>query len=261
MTTSHTGSVEPRLAELPDPHRVLTDTDWASLEMPIGTGDMLPAALARLLDPDPDVRVSAVEEALGAVTHQNTIYEATVPVALFVAAVLNHPTTAAGEAGQTAVRAPGYPTRAALLDWLASTAYDADDACVASGERTSGSALPDEGPDMRAFRELRPLFYRAVHPLLGDEHEEVRHAALVAALPLAQHSLLTSLRGELADHAHGLLATSTHRYRRDRVLEALKGWGHDISVLENADDIAVHEHWARQNAERWAGGCAEDPPF
>ncbi|MGW7427513.1 hypothetical protein ACWGJB_47505 [Streptomyces sp. NPDC054813] len=118
-----------------------------------------------------------------------------------------------------------------------------------------------EVPKMRAVRELRPLFYRAIHPLLGDDHEEVRHAALVAALPLAEHPLLTARRGELADHTRSLLATSTHRYRRDRVPEALKEWGHEISGLENADDIAVREHWARLRAERWAGGCAEDLAF
>jgi hypothetical protein len=248
---SHDRAGEPRLTGLPDPHTVLTSTDWAFLEMPIGTGEVLPAALARLLDPDPGVRASAVGEALGAVTHQNTVYEATVPVSLFVAAILNHPATAAGEAGQAVGRVPGYPTRAALLDWLGSTAYDADDACVASGERTSDSA----------FRELRPLFYRAVHPLLGDNHEEVRHAALVATIPLARHPLLTGHRDELADHARSLLATSTHRDRRDHVLEALAEWGHDVSGLENADDVAVREHWARQRAEHWAGGCADDPPF
>jgi len=226
--------------------------------MPTGTGEILPSALARLLDPNPEVRESAVGESLGAVTHQNTIYEATVPVALFVAAILNHPATTAGEAGRAAGRVSGYPTRVALLDWLGSAA---NDACVASGGRTPHSVIFDEGPALRAFCELRPVFYRAVHPLLGDDHEEVRHAALVAAVPLVRHPLLTGHRGELADHARSLLASSTHRHRRDHVLEALAEWGHDVSGLENADDVAVREHWTRQRAERWTGGCADDPPF
>lgn len=187
--------------------------------MPTGNGDILPVPLARLLDPDPEVRASAAGEALGAVTHQNSIYEATVPVALFVAAVLNQPATAAGETGQA--NSP-YPTRATLLDWLSDTAYDADDACVAAGERTC-SAFLDEVPDMRAFRQLRLLFYSAVRPLLGDDHAQVRHAALVAAIPLVEHPLLTTHREELAEHARSLLATSAHRrYRRSRVLDALK---------------------------------------
>ncbi|MET8291517.1 hypothetical protein ABZV80_41045 [Streptomyces sp. NPDC005132] len=255
MITSHGRACEPQLA---DPHAVLTGTDWASLETPTGTGASLPAALAQLLDPDPQVRASAVEEVLGAVTHQNTIYEATVPVALFVAAVLNHPATAAGEGEQAEARPASYPTRATLLDWLGRTACDA---CVAAGERSSVSTFLDEVPDMRAFRELRPVLYRAVHQLLGDPHEEVRHAALVAAIPLAEHPHLTAHRAELTSCARSLLSSSAQRYRRDRVLEAMKEWGHDISGLENADDVAVREHWARLRAERWSGGCTDDPPF
>ncbi|MFE5143749.1 hypothetical protein ACFRDV_40015 [Streptomyces fagopyri] len=258
MIASHGRACESQLA---DPHAVLTGTDWASLETPTGTGAGLPAALTQLLDPDPQVRASAAEQVLGVVTHQNTVYEATVPVALFVAAVLNHPATAAGEGGQAGARSASYPTRATLLDWLGRTACDADDACVAAGERSSGSTFLDEVPDMRAFRELRPVLYRAVHQLLGNPHEEVRHAALVAAISLAEHPLLTTHRAELTSCAHSLLSSSSQRYRRDRVLEALKEWGHDISGLENADDVAVRKHWARLRAERWSDGYTDDPPF
>ncbi|MGW5653771.1 hypothetical protein [Streptomyces humi] len=60
-------------------------------------------------------------------------------------------------------QAPAYPTRVALLDRLGSTAHDADDGYVAAGERTGSGVL-------------------------------VRHAALVAAIPLAEHPLLTSHR-------------------------------------------------------------------
>lgn len=75
--------------ELPHHQTFLDETDWASLATPCGTGENLPAALARLLDPDPGIRAVAVVDALGAVTHQNSIYEATVPVALYVAAILS----------------------------------------------------------------------------------------------------------------------------------------------------------------------------
>ena len=140
-------------------------------------------------------------------------------------------------------------------------AYDADDACVASGGRTPDSAHFGDAPGLRAFYELHPVFYRAAHPLLGDDHEEVRHAALIAAIPPVRYPLLTGHRGELTDRARSLLATSTHRHRRDRVLEALAEWGHGDSGLERADDVAVREHWARQRTERWKGGCSDDPPF
>ncbi|MFG2481077.1 hypothetical protein [Streptomyces fagopyri] len=61
--------------------------------------------------------------------------------------------------------------------------------------------------------------------------------------------------------APALLTASTRRYRLKSVLEAMKEWGHDISGLDSADDVAVREHWARLRAERWSGGRADDPPF
>lgn len=261
MTNSRSQSDGPGLVEPPHHQEILDNTDWASLETPTGTGERLPAALTRLLDVDPVVRATAVVDALGAVTHQNTIYEATVPIALYVAAILNDPATAVGDFGQNVEQTPRCPTRVALLDWLSSTAYDADDECVAIGESTSGSTFLDEYPDMRAFRDLRPVIYAAVHPLLGHHNADVRDAALVAALPLAEHPVLIPQRGELTDHARRLLTTSADRYKRDRVLEALMAWGHDISRLENADDVAAREFRARRIAERWAGGYSEDPPF
>src|SRR5262245_46557013 len=101
---------------------------------PCGTGGFLPDALRRLLDPDPAVREAGAVEAL--ISHQNTIYEATVPVARFVAAILNDPATETGEDDAAAhAGASRRPTRAVLLDWLSSTAYDADDATLAARER------------------------------------------------------------------------------------------------------------------------------
>ncbi|MEV6079984.1 hypothetical protein AB0L80_33455 [Streptomyces sp. NPDC052069] len=73
--------------------KLLDGTGWASLAAPNETGESQPAALERLLDLDPAVRAAAAKDALDAVAHQNSIYEATVPVALYVAAILNHPAT------------------------------------------------------------------------------------------------------------------------------------------------------------------------
>ncbi|MGX1134303.1 hypothetical protein RKD49_006493 [Streptomyces glaucescens] len=262
MTSNRTDV--PHHAPLPRPEELLTGTDWASLETPSGTGEALPGALARFLDTDPAVRAAAVGDALRAVTHQNTVYEATVPVALYVAAVLNHPATAAGESGRDGERTSRQPTRVTLLDWLGDTALDADDECVAIAEGIWGDGFLDECPEIRAFRDLRPAFYSAVAPLLAHEDADVRDAAFVAAVPLVEHPALASHRGELAEHARRLLTTSTDRYRRDRALSALRTWGHDVSGLENADDVAARELRARRAAERvsWGeGGYSEDPPF
>ncbi|MFJ8540390.1 hypothetical protein [Streptomyces sp. NPDC093591] len=268
MTNSRSRIENPRPHELPHYQALLDGTDWASLATPRGTGESLPTALARILSTDPVVRSAATDDALREVTHQNTIYEATVPVALYVAAILHHPAIEAGDFGHDADMPPRRPTLVRLLEWLSATAYDADDECVAIGERHSGKEFLNEYEEMRAFRDLRPAIFSAVHPLLGHDNAEVRDAAFVAAIPLAEHPVLTAHRAELVGHACRLLATSTDRYNRDRVLDAMTAWGHDTSDLENADDIAARERYARLKAERdswWAadgaGGYSEDPPF
>ncbi|MGW0876581.1 hypothetical protein ACWD3Z_39805 [Streptomyces sp. NPDC002740] len=267
MTKNRRQSGKSDLEGLPHYQELLDGTDWASLATVCGTGESLPAALARLLDPDPAVREEAARNVIGEVTHQNTIYEATVPVALYIAAVLNQPGITAGDFDlDTAV--PSRPsTLVTLLAWLSDTAYDGDDECLAIGERYYGERFLHEYEEMRAFRDLRPAIFSGIQPLLGHESAEVRDAALVAAIPLAEHPLLAEYRGELVDHARRLLVGSTDRHNRDRVLDALKAWGHDTSDLENAADIAARERHARLRAERaswegtWTGGYNEDPPF
>ncbi|MEL5958303.1 hypothetical protein AADR41_26675 [Streptomyces sp. CLV115] len=253
--------------ELPHHQTILDRTDWVSLATVRGTGESLPAALARLLDPDPVVRETAARDALREVTHQNTVYEATVPVALYVAAVLGHPAVSAADSRHDAGMPPNHPLLVRLLDWLGSTAHDADDECVAVGERHCGTGFLQEYGEMRAFRDLRPALFSAVRPLLGHDDPGVRHAALVAAFPLSEHPDLVAHRGELVDHARRLLATSTDRHRRSRVLDALKARGYDTDALESAADIAAREQHAPRTAGRasragtGAGGHCEDPPF
>lgn len=211
---------------------ILAGTDWRALGTPYGDGGFLPEALARILDPDPAVRAAAIRAVIDGVTHQNTIYEATVPVARFVAAVLNHPATATGDDDPGAGTPRRRPTRAVLLEWLGATALDADDECVAMGERHWNGSYLAGYPEMRAFRDLRPEFYRAVLPLLDDPDAAVREAAVIAAIPLAEHPGLADRRVGLADRVRRLLAASSDRYSRDRALDALKAWGHDTGPLE-----------------------------
>lgn len=268
MTKNRGQTGKPGPDGLPHHQELLDGTDWASLATACGTGESLPAALARFLDPDPAVREDAAKNVLEEVTHQNTFYEATVPVALYVAAILNQPDITAGDFDPDSAVPARRPTLVRLLAWLSATAYDADDECVALGERHYGDRFLLEYEEMRAFRDLRPALFSAVQPLLGHESADARDAALVAAIPLAEHPLLAEQRGELVDHARRLLATSTDRHNRDRVLDALKAWGHETSDLENAADVAARERYARLRAERasrggeWAPGeYSEDPPF
>ncbi|MEU8777124.1 hypothetical protein [Streptomyces sp. NPDC048606] len=246
----------------PRPEAVLHGTDWASAETPCGTGASLPAALARLVDPDPLVRKAALGDSLGRVTHQNSIYGATPPVALYVAAILDHPALAVHDSpvgGGPSPTPADHPTLVSLLDWLGDTARDADDACAAIAEDA------EEGPDepMRAFRELRPVLFSAVHPFLGHADADVRDLAFLAAVPLAEHPDLAAYHGALAAHARRLLTTGTDRRHRDRALRALRAWGHDTADLENASDVEARERYARYRAERASvsGGYSAEPPF
>ncbi len=130
-----------------------------------------------------------------------------------------------------------------------------------------GAGFLQEYRAIRAFRDLRPALFSAVRPLLGHNDPDVRHAALVAAIPLSEHPDLVSHRGELVDHARRSRATSTDRHNRNRILDALKAWGYDTDNLESAADIAAREQQARRMAERayragiGTGGHCEDPPF
>ncbi|MFB7466157.1 hypothetical protein ACFCZ1_22105 [Streptomyces sp. NPDC056224] len=223
------------------------------------------------MDPDPAVRAAALGRALP--SHQNTIYEATVPVARYVAAILSHPATATSTSTSTSTsevhpatgQDPNRPMRAELLEWLGSTAYDADDATVTIAEDGWDGTFPSPDPAMRAFRDLRPHLYQAVRPLLDDEDERVRHTALVAAIPLAEHPGLVTHHDLLAHHARRLLNTSTLRYQRDRALDALRSWGHSTSALETPEDTAARARYARFAAQRLqpleGGGYSDEPPF
>ncbi|WP_412075063.1 hypothetical protein ACLF6K_03115 [Streptomyces xanthophaeus] len=236
----------------PDHQVVLHGTDWASLDTAFGTGEGLPAALAGLLDPDPAVQADALG-ALGSVRHQNSFYEGTVPVALFVAAVLSHPATDTTGPGRTGDGTRTRPTRALLLEWLADLARDGDDE----------SARIDGNEEMSAFRDLRPVFYGAVAPFLGHGEAAVGDAALIAALSLTEHPELAGHRHELVRHTRRLLATSTDRLHRNAALAALRAWGQDTSGLETAADITARNRYAawRAAASNGESRYCDEPPF
>ncbi|MES9809695.1 hypothetical protein [Streptomyces cinereoruber] len=253
---------------LPHHQELLDSTDWASLGIAYGTGASLPEVLTRLLDVDPDVREAAADAVFRAVNDQNTVYEAAAPVALYVAAVLDHPFVTAGGGGQGDGPPPHRPTLVRLLEGLGGLAHDADDERVALGERRFGKGFLDDHHEMRALRDLRPVLFSAVRPLLAHEDADVRDTALAAAMSLSEHPALGTHRGELIEHARHLLATSPDSHYRDSSLEALKAWGQDVSGLENANDVAARELRDRRLAEinSWRAtdgtdGCSEDPPF
>ncbi|MGW1465265.1 hypothetical protein ACWCPT_13090 [Streptomyces sp. NPDC002308] len=119
------------------------------------------------------------------------------------------------------------PIRAALLNWLVTVAYDASDEVVGRTERYSpGFRTP--GSIVAAFRDLRPMLYRAVAPLLRDSHGDVREAAVAAALVLAEHPAVAEHRDHLAVHARAILDAGGDVLNRRVARTALEAWGHDV---------------------------------
>ncbi|MGW0885544.1 hypothetical protein [Streptomyces sp. NPDC002671] len=231
-----------------DPEELLLRTDWCSVEHCCpNVAPATPVILRQLLDDDAGMQGAALRDLQQAVTHQNTFYSATAPAALFVAAILEHPRTLAAVTDQRPGGAshfagkPRFLLRVGLLDWLGSTAEDAN------------QASPDGyDTDIEAFRTLRPALYDAIHPFLTDDEPEIRKAALAAVLPL-----LTS--PELAHHAEALredvraLAADSASYRQ-RAIDTLVGWGEDVTPFQQGTDTPA-------DIRVYAEGFADDPPF
>ncbi|MEU2510155.1 hypothetical protein ABZ621_36440 [Streptomyces sp. NPDC007863] len=224
MNHSSSTAAAPREPDVPPYQVVLAETDWGSLQTAFGNGEHLPEVLARLLEPDPKVQVTALSELTELVCHQNTIYEATPPVAMYIAGILTHP------AAMTLRPYRNVPIRATLLTWLASTAYDASDEIVDRTGQYFPGFLTHDSP-LRVFRDLRPTLYRAVAPYLQDHHEDAREAAGLTALILAEHPALAQHRDHLAVHAHRILDTSSNDPNRRVAWKVLEAWGHDVTDI------------------------------
>ncbi|MGW2046617.1 hypothetical protein ACWCPF_15730 [Streptomyces sp. NPDC001858] len=220
MTHSRSHARAPREPDLPPYQVVLAETDWGSLQTAFGSGEDLPKVLTQLLEPDPKAQVTTLWELGELVGHQNTIYEATAPTVMYVAGILTHP------AAMTRRPYRDSPIRATLLGWLASTLHDASDEIVARSEEYFPGFLT-RSTTMAAFRDLRPMLYRAVAPFLHDSHEDVREAAVIAALLLAEHPALAEHRAHLAVHARRILDTSSNDPNRRVAWRALEAWGHN----------------------------------
>jgi hypothetical protein len=157
------------------------NTPRPELEHALGAAGDTPAALGSLLSPDPDVVVESLRHLEQTVHHQNSIYSATPPSALFVAAILSDPRVEAP--GVYRRGEPRRPLRAVLLDWLGELADDVSDAAVAAS-RQPGFTPMDDRPEVLELRALRPVLHAAVAPYLTDPESSVRTAAVTAAARL-----------------------------------------------------------------------------
>ncbi|MFF2079120.1 hypothetical protein ACFVXG_30750 [Kitasatospora sp. NPDC058162] len=238
---------------LPDPWVVVRGTDWPSLGTAYGTGEGLARVLAPLLNPDlTAAETRQVINALEPVQHQNTIYEATAPVALCIGAVLAH----------RAEHHCGAADRvcALLLDWLAGIAYDSDDACVAAHQRYFEEDFLEGYPPMAAVRALRPVLFQAVVPFLDDPDPAVAGSVLSAALAFAEHPGLAGHRDSLADRARHLLLVCDTRWRRQQALDVLTVRGHDTTGLARPGDDD-RSPYLPGSAWPLGDGDLDNPPF
>ncbi|MGW1134727.1 hypothetical protein [Streptomyces griseoluteus] len=230
---------------MPDPWELVEGTDWTSLEHAYGSAEGALPMLAGLLAADPGTQARAMRYLEDPVHHQNTIYSATVPAALYVAAALQDPRTATVLPGREQGE---YPLRAAMLDWMESVANAVGNDAEAIRERLGFSLERD--PASVQIRTLRPALFQTVSPLLHDPDLAVREAAIAAAVSLLDASELVQHRATLIPLVREVLAASAKRSYRSIAARGLRAWGEETRSL-----------LAEENEDPWASGCSNEPPF
>lgn len=218
--------------------------------------------LPNLLDDDQQVRSHALDHLHHAVHHQNTLYSATVPAALYVAAILADPRTAT-PVNKRPHDFPG-PLRMELLGWLGSIAHEADDETEAINRRYGFA--PGDYPPILHVRQIRPALFGAVSACIYDQDLNVREAATAACVPLLDDPQLRHHRADLVPLVREVLGASTLWQYRERAIDALTAWGEDSIELEGQQEaFAVCDAqteaapWSAESS--WKAGDTSDPPF
>ncbi|MFJ2088212.1 hypothetical protein ACIOEW_02995 [Streptomyces sp. NPDC087901] len=253
-------SLDQESSEPNDPAEVLARTPWGALEHAYGSAIDVPEILAGLLDPDQPLRSRALDRLHHVVHHQNTLYTATAPAALYVVGILGDSRTL-WAVDKRPHSFPG-PMRAELLGWLDSVADAADDATAATSRRF-GFPPEEYAPFVEVCR-IRPQLHRAVSAFLDDSDVHVREAAASACIPLLDDPYLRHQRAVLVPLLRQVLATSALWQYRERVIDALASWGEDTTGLEGQQERYVFcgaEHQPSPWAVEPEGGYDMDPPF
>ncbi|WAC91168.1 HEAT repeat domain-containing protein [Mycobacterium sp. Aquia_213] len=177
------------------PQSLLEDTDWSSLEHAYGPAGEAPFELLHLLTEDAELCGNAIAFLDSAVLHQDTIYSATAPAALFVAAILDDVRTRFVCDSTLPWDDRERPVRAALLEWLGRVA-----AAAAWEELEPDDDLEDEDTGaVEACRAIRPDVYTCVAPFLDDPDAGVRQEATTAMAHLLQAPELAEFRAAAAE--------------------------------------------------------------
>jgi hypothetical protein len=244
---------------------LLTGTDWAALGHAYGSAAEAPRRLVALLDADQGARTRALSYLHNTLHHQNTLYEATVPAALYVAAILSDPrTTRAVDKDRHSF--PGC-MRAELLRWITSVANEVtDEAAVLS--KHHGFPLADYAPAV-GIQKIRPTLFSASLPYTEESDRHVREAALTACIPLLDDPRLLHHRRPLVLLIREALGTSELWQHRERAIDTLKAWGEDSSGMEGQRSpfLVCDSDLPADSASIWPAdrncleGHSEEPPF
>ena len=174
------------------PQSVLEDTDWTGLEQAYGPAGDAPRELLHLLAEDAELCGNAIAYLDAAVLHQDTIYSATAPAALFAAPILADARTLFVCDTTLPWDDRERPVRAALVEWLGRVA-----AAAAWDELKPDPAIEQTDEETRAVaacRAIRPDIHACVAPFLDDADAGVREAAIDAVGHLLQAPELAELR-------------------------------------------------------------------
>ncbi|MCC5580042.1 hypothetical protein IMZ11_30900 [Microtetraspora sp. AC03309] len=226
-----------------DPDSLIEETDWASLQHACGPADDTPSALTDLLNGPPDAQARAAKHLDHVVHHQNSLYTATAPAALYVAAILtDSPTDIAVPYGREGRRCR---LRQALLDWLGSVADEVGKEAETTLVRLG---FPPEGdPAFVQVRAIRPALFQGVSSLLHSPDPVIREAALAAAVRLLDAPELTHHRAVLIPMVRTFLATSSNRIYRAIAIDGLDAWGEETTSLVRQEEEPAHNQgeWGR----------------
>ncbi|MFE2325292.1 HEAT repeat domain-containing protein [Streptomyces sp. NPDC059385] len=235
MTTQDKNPIDSQAAGggLPDPLSLIEDTDWAGLEHAYGPAEDTPVRLIQLLAEEPEDQAEALGVLDMSVLHQESLYSATAPAALFIAAILHDPRTLAQHESYFPWDDRSRTLRAALLEWLGRVADSA-----AYGERTGADDGNDPGAT-DAVRAVRGPIYNAVSAHLLAPDPAVREAALGATTALLQAPDLAGQIVTTTRVLQRLLAESTDRRERAATVLTIGSWGEDTTALLTDPDPAI----------------------
>ncbi len=231
--------------KLPDSDEILRQTDWSSLEH--GAGPAFPETLVKLsglTSSHPRAVRLGLDHLWDDLIHQGTMYSATTPAALYVAALV-------GEARGRDWNG----RRAELLHWLIEVAYTASDEMQ---RKVSAWCGYEYGPLYPWIRDIRPMIFRGVDACIHDPDPAVQQAALAAAAYLLDDPALVAHRARLVPLVRDVLGAGPHRRLAIRTL-VVGGAGVD-SFSKEAVAAAREDHfWLDTPTE--PQGSPDEPPF